>query len=609
MKRRQSVSYVWTHFDKSEQEATCKLCQKKIKLCGNTTNLREHLKRIHLMDNEKPSTSNSPTTEVEVGEYGGTKTKQTRLSSVLTTKVLNQKQTQNIDSALLQMVCVDYQPLQLTENKGFLKFIRTLQQEICGSETAYIPPSRKVLTQSILCKHYEEARAHLKIILNDVEYIAATTDIWTSDSNKSYITITGHCVYNDELQSLVLSTRELPSPHTGEHIAEHLRRVFEEFCILHKIVTIVSDNAQNMKKAINQSLQKHHHPCIAHTLNLSVKESLSGDPSLQNIIKKCKGIVSHFRHSAKSTEILTTKQKQMNMPILKLKQDIETRWNSISIMFARLCEVKIPLTIALTEIDIPLESLDNNEWKVLAECVEVLKNIEEITEQLSGEQYPTMGMVIPLIRGLQYKLNATNTETLIGTQVKETLFDVVQRRLGMLESNKHVAIACLLDPRFKKLAFGTDSNAANAQQRCIEELTHIRNSTAQTNEVVVTQTQQLEQVTAKPSIWDHFEQKKSNFITTSGSSSENIITLRQYLELPLLPRTSNPLLYWKSMKTNNPHLYKLYLKYSCIPATSVPSERIFSKAGQLTNLRRNRLDPKHLDYIIFLNANWKLFSV
>lgn len=115
----------------------------------------------------------------------------------------------------------------------------------------------------------------------------------------------------------------------------------------------------------------------------------------------------------------------MNMPILKLKQDLETRWNSISIMFARLCEVKISLTIDLTEIDLALEYLDNNEWKVLADGVALLKNIEEITEQLSGEKYPTMGMVIPLIRGLQYNLNTTNTETLTGGQVKETLLEVL----------------------------------------------------------------------------------------------------------------------------------------------------------------------------------------
>ncbi|KAF0682248.1 zinc finger BED domain-containing protein 1-like [Aphis craccivora] len=55
-----------------------------------------------------------------------------------------------------------------------------------------------------------------------------------------------------------------------------------------------------------------------------------------------------------------------------------------------------------------------------------------------------------------------------------------------------------------------------------------------------------------------------------------------------------------------PELYKLQQKYLCIPATSVPSERVFSKAGLLTNDRRNRLSPKNLNYIIFLNSNLNL---
>ena len=41
--------------------------------------------------------------------------------------------------------------------------------------------------------------------------------------------------------------------------------------------------------------------------------------------------------------------------------------------------------------------------------------------------------------------------------------------------------------------------------------------------------------------------------------------------------------------------------YLAIPATSVPAERLFSKVGELTSLRRNRIKSKHVDMILFVN--------
>lgn len=44
-----------------------------------------------------------------------------------------------------------------------------------------------------------------------------------------------------------------------------------------------------------------------------------------------------------------------------------------------------PLMIVL-EIYLTLEFLDNHEWKLLVNFVAVLKHVEDITEQLSGEK-------------------------------------------------------------------------------------------------------------------------------------------------------------------------------------------------------------------------------
>lgn len=67
--------------------------------------------------------------------------------------------------------------------------------------------------------------------------------------------------------------------------------------------------------------------------------------------------------------------------------------------------------------------------------------------------------------------------------------------------------------------------------------------------------------------------------------SNSVVDVRQYLEKPVINRKECPIKYWRY--TNN-RLKELAMLYPCIPASSVTSERIFSKAGQILTERRNR---------------------
>jgi hypothetical protein len=62
--------------------------------------------------------------------------------------------------------------------------------------------------------------------------------------------------------------------------------------------------------------------------------------------------------------------------------------------------------------------------------------------------------------------------------------------------------------------------------------------------------------------------------------------------------------WWKNNKEKYPKLYLLSRRYLCIPATSVPSERVFSAAGEILSKKRSRLTPDHLDMLIFLFNNY-----
>ena len=76
-----------------------------------------------------------------------------------------------------------------------------------------------------------------------------------------------------------------------------------------------------------------------------------------------------------------------------------------------------------------------------------------------------------------------------------------------------------------------------------------------------------------------------------------------------MERTAYSLDWWKS----HHHQYRkqsiLAKKYLCVPATSVPSERLFSKAGELVSAKRNRLKPKYVDMMLFLNKNILLLHI
>ena len=60
-------------------------------------------------------------------------------------------------------------------------------------------------------------------MLENVNDVSITTDMWTSDSTRSYITVTCHFIFNDCLYSPVLATEEVKESHTGEILLRHFQ--------------------------------------------------------------------------------------------------------------------------------------------------------------------------------------------------------------------------------------------------------------------------------------------------------------------------------------------------------------------------------------------------
>jgi len=78
--------------------------------------------------------------------------------------------------------------------------------------------------------------------------------------------------------------------------------------------------------------------------------------------------------------------------------------------------------------------------------------------------------------------------------------------------------------------------------------------------------------------------------------------LKHYLSHPTIPLGENILKYWDQNANMYPHLKKIVHPYLSVIATSVPSARLFSKAGNIMTEKRNRLKGEKLQQLLFLSS-------
>jgi hypothetical protein len=132
--------------NKERKIAKCNKCKKKYKTSGNTSNLRDHLKRFHAeLESTEPS-ENDASTSVTITSFFK---KQTAYD-------LNSHRNIELDKVLVFMVCKDFQPFSIVD-VGFKNVIKLL-------DPRYDIPSKKILANVLLKIQYEENEIKLLAI-------------------------------------------------------------------------------------------------------------------------------------------------------------------------------------------------------------------------------------------------------------------------------------------------------------------------------------------------------------------------------------------------------------------------------------------------------------
>ncbi|XP_066583336.1 E3 SUMO-protein ligase ZBED1-like isoform X2 [Prorops nasuta] len=499
------------------------------------------------------------------------------------------KKAIEINNNILFMITKDNMPLQTVEKEGFKVFVNSLVP-------LYKIPSRCTMTR-LMEEKYNILSNLIKVQLSNVDNISLTTDIWTEPLNtKSFLGLTAHFIKKDRHKSITIGVTELTERHSSEYIEMWLLNVVKEWKInITNIVVIVCDNGANIKKAVKDAFGVETQlSCFAHTLNLIPSKVIESD-NINYICRKVKIIVAYFKKSVIAMDNLRA------VSDLKLIQSIDTRWNSTHDMLVRFIELSEKIGSVILRLPAAPSMITATELQTSKEFVELLKPFKDATMIICGEYYMTASKAIPIVNTLKAAISQSEPKTVEGNNMKQLLLQQIELRFQNIEEDTILATATILDPRFKSIHFH-DKTACSKVTMNIAAL--INNSPISDIKD--------ENYSVSVNINNNVNNFWLHHLNLVHKSKEKVSAhlnkipddLQFYLSQPPIEMDACPIKFWQS---NNSPLNKLGQRYLAAIASSVPCERLFSRAGRIITESRNRLSSEHLQQLLFLDGYQCLF--
>ncbi|KAG1953673.1 zinc finger BED domain-containing protein 1-like [Pimephales promelas] len=329
------------------------------------------------------------------------------------------------------------------------------------------------------------------------------------------------------------------------------------------------------------------------------------DSRIDRAVGLCKKLVAYFSHSWKRRRELAIAQKELNLPEHQLKTECPTRWGSRQAMVQRILEQQTAIGHVLSA-DRKARHLTPT-WQdieVLEVINKTLTPLADFTDALSGEQYVTISSVKPVLHLFETMMAVQEDDTCLAQSIKSKILHYLKEKYSDPHTQELLDIATVLDPRFK-LNYVSEDNKVSVKDRLKNEMTSIGMQSPPTTDP-----------SAQPLLPPAEKKRKTlgcflkaakgnEAAAPSDASQENDVDMElgSYLLTRNIDREDDPITWWKEHKGQYPKLSVLARKYLCIPATSSPSERVFSTGGNIVTCQRSSLKPQNVDRLVFLAKN------
>ena len=590
-RKRKKTSGVWEFFIEKDGKIKCSKCvQTYSKSSGNST-LSNHLRKRH-----------------GIGEVNSSKTQATidlTTGALIHGVPLSDQKKRTLTSAIVSWIIDSMTSFSAVENEKFVTMLNEF-------EPRYHPPSRVTISKRVH-ERMEDLRPTMIQYLDSLKCkFSATTDAWSSVVLKGYMAITLHWIHGWKMQSLLITFKHFPAPHTSDAICELMMDVLDQWKLSDKLIAITSDNGANVIKGLKLLKARINDKygdtvggnsfwvirCLAHTVQLGVKEALKIlTPELTKIrglVIRCKKGICRQMFDQKKIELGFDAARQVP------RYDTETRWGSTYELCISSHNLRAVFNALTNNPNLGLQDLklDDFDWAKVFGIATFLQKAHEITEIQSSKSKVTLSLIpgmYTLLKQHCEKVKNGEVQAWISLECKEAANRMLNKLLlyDDLINSDSVQMAKLLDPRFK-----SDMRLMQKlRNTLIVDYKYGEDSGDMLRSAEKNKSKVLEAV---------FALDRADGDSTSELNGEqvNMDEVTNFFQFTSIPDTSaDPLDWWKAAESRFPTIAQMARDYLAIQATSVACESTFSESGQLITSRRACMSEENIEASM-LCRNW-----
>lgn len=245
-----------------------------------------------------------------------------------------------------------------------------------------------------------------------------------------------------------------------------------------------------------------------------------------------------------------------------------------------------------------IASLTEGEWEKLRILKGLLLPCKQATEDLGGDTYVSCSITIPLVSHLSRVMKLSDDDPSYVARFKTCFLETLKvvRDVNV----EFLKVATALDPRFKTLRCIPKEERDSVWEAVRVQLgIHCRDRSI---------TEEQNRIASAPC------PKKPKYVFDSLSDDDDLHSeandsedvdgaLSLYRGQVEIGQEEDPLKWWSTQRSAFPAVFRLAQRFLGSPATTVPCERLFSRAGDINSEKRAALSPEHVNMLVCTN-NW-----